>query len=136
VRFERALPRSVAQLLGITVGAQLAVAPVLLAGFGQIELISIPANMLAVPMAASGAAVAFIASAVALVSIPAAGSLFVVASPGAIGVLNVARRGAALPEAVTVTLGARGAGGVLIAAVLLLLVRRVHGARREGPGEG
>ena len=136
VRFERALPRSVAQLLGITVGAQLAVAPVLLAGFGQIELISIPANMLAVPMAASGAAVAFIASAVALVSIPAAGSLFVVASPGAIGVLSVARRGAALPEAVTVTLGARGAGGVLIAAVLLLLVRRVHGARREAPGEG
>jgi competence protein ComEC len=130
-RFERALPRPVAQLLGITVGAQLAVAPVLLAGFGRIELISIPANMLAVPMAAFGAAVAFIASAVALFSVPAAGSLFVVASPGAIGVLAVARRGAALPEAMAVTLGPRAAGGVLLVAVLLRLVARAQSAVSE-----
>jgi competence protein ComEC len=121
-RFERVLPRPVAQLLGITVGAQLAVAPVLLAGFGRIELISIPANMLAVPMAAFGSAVAFIASAVAIVSVPAAGSIFIVASPGAAGVLAVARGGASLPVAPTLTLGPSVLSGALASLVLLLLV--------------
>lgn len=103
---ERVLPRAVAQLLGITLGAQLAVAPVLLANFGAVELVSVPANMLAVPLAALGAAVAFVASGVALFSVPAASSLFVVASPAARGVLEVARRGAVLPLADSLSLGA------------------------------
>jgi len=125
--FERVLPRSVAQLLAITVGAQLAVAPVLLAGFGRIELISIPANMLAVPMAAFGSAVAFIASAVALVSVPAAGSLFVVAAPGAAGVLAVARAGASSPARPIVTAASPRmwvALAILAILAVLLIVRR------------
>jgi len=127
-RFERVLPRPVAQLLGITVGAQLAVAPVLLAGFGRIELISIPANMVAVPMAAFGSAIAFIASAVSLISIPAAGSIFVLAAPGAAGVLAVARAGASLPSAPTLTLAPSGAWGALALLVVLPLVRRGQAA--------
>ena len=101
-RFARSLPRPVAALLGITLGAQLAVAPVLLMSFGRIETVSVPANMLAVPLAAVGAAIAFVASALALVSPAAAGSVFVLASPAAWGVLRVAR------------LGERFAGGLLL----------------------
>jgi competence protein ComEC len=123
VHFEAVMPRPIAQLLGITVGAQLAVAPVLLASFGAVELISIPANMLAVPLAAFGAAIAFIASAVALVSVPAAGSIFVLAAPGAAGVLAVARRGATLPSAPTFTLDSHPVVALLVAIVGALLVR-------------
>jgi len=115
---ERVLPRTVAQLLGITLGAQLAVAPVLLASFGAVELVSVPANMLAVPLAALGAAVAFVASGVALLSVPAASSLFVVASPAARGVLEVARRGAVLPLADSLSLGATQLGVVSIVGLL------------------
>jgi competence protein ComEC len=89
--FERHLPRRVAQLLAITLGAQSAVTPVLLAGFGTLELVSVPANMVAVPLAAVGATIAFVASAVALVHLPTAGSLFVLGGPAASGVLAVAR---------------------------------------------
>ncbi len=130
--FERVLPRAVAQLLGITVGAQLAVAPVLLAGFGRIELISIPANMLAVPMAAFGSAVAFIASAVAIVSVPAAGSIFVVASPGAAGVLAVARAGASLPNAPALTAASTGMWDASTVVVVLAVLAVLRRSRRQG----
>jgi competence protein ComEC len=95
-RLERVLPRRVAALLGITLGAQLAVAPVLLLSFGTIEWVSVPANMLAVPVAAIGASLAFIASAVALVHVGAAASVFAFAGPAAAWVLGVARVGCAL----------------------------------------
>jgi competence protein ComEC len=93
-RLERLLPRPIAGLLGITLGAQLAVAPVLLLSFGTIEWVSIPANLLAVPVAALGATLAFIASAVALVHLGAAASIFALAGPAAEWVLWVARIGA------------------------------------------
>jgi competence protein ComEC len=125
VMLERVLPRAVAQLLGITVGAQVAVAPVLLASFGAVGLVSVPANMLAVPLAAVGAAVAFVASAVALVSVPAASSLFVLAAPAAWGVLRVARAGAALPAIERLSVGPRAAAGLALGAVLVAIVRMV-----------
>jgi competence protein ComEC len=93
-RLERLLPRAVAGLLGITLGAQLAVAPVLLLSFGTIEWVSVPANMLAVPVAAIGATLAFVGSAVALVHVGAASSVFALAGPAAAWVLWVARVGA------------------------------------------
>ena len=93
-RLERLLPRPVAGLLGITLGAQLAVAPVLLLSFGTIEWVSVPANMLAVPVAAVGATLGFIGSAVALVHLGAASSIFTLAGPAAAWVLAIARVGA------------------------------------------
>lgn len=91
--FARVMPRGVATLLGMTLGAQLAVSPVLLTSFGTIEWVSVPANMVAVPLAALGAGVAFLASAVALVHVGAASGLFLLGAPSAWGVLNVARVG-------------------------------------------
>lgn len=88
------LPRAVAGLLGITLGAQLAVAPVLIASFGTIEWVSIPANMAAVPVAAVGATLAFIGSALALVHVGMASSVFALAGPASAAVLAIARVGA------------------------------------------
>jgi competence protein ComEC len=126
VRLEGRLPRSVAQLLGVTLGAQVAVAPILIAGFGTIELITVPANMLAVPLAAVGSALAFVGSAVALVSVDAASTAFLVASPAAHGVLWVARVGETLPVAVALP---EGTGwtivGVAVSVALMVLVARL-----------
>jgi competence protein ComEC len=127
--FERIMPRAVAQLLGITVGAQLAVLPVLLAGFGTIELVTVPANLLAVPMAAAGASAAFIASALALVHEPIAASVFVVAGLPAEGVLRVARLFAGFGGAITLPEGAAARALAAGAAVVLLIAGQAVGGR-------
>jgi len=118
----------------VTLGAQFAVAPILIAGFGTVELITVPANMLAVPLAAVGSALAFVGSAVALVSVDAASTAFLVASPAAHGVLWVARLGETLPVAVALP---EGTGwtivGVAVSAVLMVLIARL-GRPAEDPG--
>jgi competence protein ComEC len=124
-RLERRLPRAVAGLLGITLGAQLAVSPMLLLSFGTIEWVSVPANLLAVPVAAIGASLAFVGSAVALVHLGAASSVFALAEPAAASVLWVARVGArftggpTLPE--SALLRAASVAGL---AMLAVVVRR------------
>lgn len=52
-RIERVLPgpRFVREALGVTLAAQLGVAPILLSAFGPIPVASLPANLLAVPVA-------------------------------------------------------------------------------------
>lgn len=44
-------PRPFAEALGVTVGAQLAVAPVLVAVFGSVPLVAVPANLVVAPVA-------------------------------------------------------------------------------------
>ncbi len=124
-RLERRLPRTVAGLLGITLGAQVAVAPVLLLSFGTIEWVSVPANLLAVPVAAVGATLAFVGSALALVHVGAAASVFALAGPAAAFVLWVAQ------------IGARFTGGptlpespLLRATSVVVLILIAVGARR------
>lgn len=68
------LPRRLAEVSGITLGAQLAVLPLLVATFGEVEGGSVPANLLAVPAGVLAAAVAFVGSLVAQVH-EAAGAL-------------------------------------------------------------
>jgi competence protein ComEC len=124
-QLERRLPRAVAGLLGITLGAQLAVSPMLLLSFGTIEWVSVPANLLAVPVAAIGASLAFVGSAVALVHLGTASSVFALAGPAAASVLWVARVGArftggpTLPESPLLR-----AASVASLAMLAVVVRR------------
>jgi competence protein ComEC len=129
---ERMLPRPVAGLLGITLGAQLAVAPVLLLSFGTIEWVSIPANMLAVPVAAVGATFAFIGSAVALVHLGAASSIFVLAGPAAAWGLLVAQIGERFTGGPTLPDAAAHRGLVVGGLVVAAFVTRSHLARRAG----
>lgn len=44
-------PRPVAEAMGVTVGAQLAVAPVLVGVFGGVPLVAVPANLVVAPLA-------------------------------------------------------------------------------------
>lgn len=131
-RLSRRLPRPVAGLLGITLGAQVAVAPVLLLSFGTIPWVSVPANLVAVPVAAIGAMLAFLGSAVALVHVGAAGSIFALAGPAAAFVLHVARAGASLPGGpVLPESGAVRAGAVLVGVLCAAIVRSTR-HRRAG----
>lgn len=75
-----AWPRRVGMLAAVTLGAQIAVLPALLATFGEFRLASLPANMIAVPAAMLAAAVSFVASAVAVVSVEVAAVVLWVAS--------------------------------------------------------
>lgn len=75
------LPSRVADLVAATLGAQIAVAPVLLLTAGEVPLSSVPANLVAVPAAAVASALAAAGALVAAVSIPAAAPLFAVAQP-------------------------------------------------------
>ncbi|HKJ57345.1 MAG TPA: ComEC/Rec2 family competence protein, partial [Nitriliruptoraceae bacterium] len=87
------LPRPVALLLAATLGAQVAVAPVLVAGIGDVPLAAIPANMVAVPAAAVASLVAVVAALVAQVHQGIGGAIMAVAGPPLHIVLTVARRG-------------------------------------------
>jgi competence protein ComEC len=84
------LPRRVADVLAVTIGAQVAVVPLLLASFGEVPLASVPANLVAVPLAVVAAVVAFPATVVAAVHVPSGAVLFAVAGVPARGILAVA----------------------------------------------
>jgi competence protein ComEC len=94
------LPDRVADLLAVTLGAQFAVAPLLLSVDGEVPMSSLPANLIAVPAAAIASLLVGIASVVAIVSVPAAGVLVWCAGPALAVVLAAAH-------------GLRFAGGVV-----------------------
>jgi competence protein ComEC len=113
------LPRRLAELTGITIGAQVAVVPLLLASFGEVPLASVPANVLAVPLAAAAAVVAFPATVMSIVHVDAGAALFVLARPQAAGILAIAHRfdgvGGAAALAAPVTVVALVAGACWVA---------------------
>ena len=80
-RLPARLPRRVAELSSITIGAQVAVVPILLVTFGEVSLASIPANLVAVPAAGIAATVGFVGSVAALVHIEVGALVFAVAGP-------------------------------------------------------
>lgn len=108
------LPRPVATVLGATVGAQLAVAPLLLTVFGTIPLLSPLTNLVAVPVVAATTATGAVAVAVG------AEPLIELSARGAGLVLFVARTGAAWPQV------AWGGLALLAAAAALTLFPRLR----------
>ncbi len=122
------LPRRLAELTSITIGAQVAVVPVLLVTFGEIGLATIPANLIAVPAAAIAATLAFVGTALALVHVELGAPLFALAGPATRIVLAAAH-------------GFAGVGGVvevdrpatviaLLAACGWIIARRGRAAAR------
>jgi competence protein ComEC len=81
------VPRRLAEVLGVTIGAQVAVVPLLLTTFGEVPLASVPANVVAVPAAAVAVATSFAAALASLVAPGVAAWLFVAAGLPARGVL-------------------------------------------------
>ena len=129
-RLPARVPRRLATLVGVTIGAQVAVLPVLLATFGELALVSVPANLLAVPAAVVAATLSFVATALAVVHVELAAWGFALAGPGARMVLLVAEhlsgRGTAVDVTRPLTVVAAGAG------LLWLLAASGGAARRVG----
>ncbi len=84
------MPRWLADVTSITIGAQIAVVPLLLATFGELTVASVPANLVAVPAAAVAAVLSFIGSVLALIHLDVGGLVFAVAGLPARGVLLAA----------------------------------------------
>jgi competence protein ComEC len=114
------LPRRLAEVVAVTMGAQLAVVPLLLTTFGEVPLASVPANVVAVPAATVAVAGAFAAALVAVVAPGVAEWLFVAAGHPARVVLWSAHTFADVGWTVSAgrpaTVVALGAGALLLLA--------------------
>ncbi|MGH9032897.1 MAG: ComEC/Rec2 family competence protein, partial [Acidimicrobiia bacterium] len=125
-------PRWVSEGLGVTLAAQLGVAPVLLPVFGSVPLVALPANLVAVPVAgpltvwgllagvAGGVVGQWLPGLAALLQVP---TLFLVRT-----VLAVADVASRFPVAVD----GRGAWGLAAAVAATAAVARARAARRVG----
>ncbi|MFO8076687.1 MAG: ComEC/Rec2 family competence protein [Egibacteraceae bacterium] len=103
--------------VGATVGAQLGVAPVLLAGDGGLPAAALPANLVAGPAAALAQAVGLLAAALAVVAPAAAAPLAALAGPPLAAILWSAETFADLPALEPAHL-ASPVSGLLVLAVL------------------
>jgi len=112
------LPRGAALLVGASVGAQVGVAPVLLALPDGVPLASLPANLVAVPAAAVASAIGVVTALVAQVTVPGAGLVAVLAWPALRVVLWAAEAFAAGPRLEAADL-ASPAAALLVAALVL-----------------
>lgn len=120
------LPAPVRMLLAATLGAQVAVAPVLLATVGEVPLVSVPANLVAVPAAAVASVVATIGAALAPWVPGPAATVFAIAGPPLRLVLAVAAgmRGPVVSSADPVL-------AVLVTGVAVAFVSRRRGVARR-----
>jgi ComEC/Rec2-related protein len=80
-RFLRPLPRAIGLPLAVTFSAQVAVAPILIATFGQLSLVAPLANLLAFPAVAPPTVLGLCAGVVSLVNATAARFLVTLAGP-------------------------------------------------------
>ena len=116
-RLERFMPRSVAAAIAIPAAAQLACTPILVAAFGQVTPLAIPANLLAAPAVAPATLAGVACALVAIVSRPVAVPLAHVAGLAAGWLALVARTLGAMPGA-----GLKGPPGFTGVALLAALV--------------
>lgn len=122
------LPRPVALAAGVTLGAQLAVAPVLVWTFGELSLAAPLANLAAVPAVAPATVLGLAAGLAGLVWAPLGRLLAAAARPFAAHVVGVAELAGGQPWAVLAL--PRGAGPWLLVG-LLAAAALARGARRR-----
>ena len=117
----RHMPSWLADALAVPAAAQVACGPVVVAISAQLGLLSVPANLLAVPAVAPATVIGVLAALVAPVCLPAAQALAWVGWLPAAWLVQVARTGARLPGAsVGWPDGARGA--LLLAGLTVVLL--------------
>ena len=119
-------PRPLAEAIGVTVGAQVAVAPLLVGVFGGVPLVAVPANLVVAPIAGPLTVLGLVGGVVGGLLAGVAGA--VVTLPAylcASAVLLVAHRAAAYPTTLGVAgLVALGAGGLGLGGVFAVMRRR------------
>ncbi|MBP2702701.1 ComEC/Rec2 family competence protein [Microbispora sp. RL4-1S] len=130
-RLARRMPRLLAEALAVPAAAQIAVTPLLLTMSGRLDLVAIPANLLAEPAVAPATVLGFIAAVVAPVS-SALAQMIVRPAGLAVGwIIGVAERAAGLPFAAVAWPG--GAAGIALlagTAAVTWMVLRTRGGRR------
>jgi competence protein ComEC len=118
------VPRRLAQLIGVSTACGLATAPVTWLQFGQVSLVTVPANVVGVPVVAEMLGVALVTALVAPVAPPLAAALAQVNGWGAAFVAGCARAFGALPGAEVRSPSAVAAAAAVLLAALALSVRR------------
>lgn len=125
-RWSRRLPRWAAEALAVPAAAQLACTPVLVGVFGQLGLMAVPANVLAVPAVAPATVLGVVAALLAPVALPVAQLVAWVAWLPTHWLVLVARTGARQPGADLHV--PSGWGGVLLVVLALVVGARVLGS--------
>ncbi|WP_083502315.1 ComEC/Rec2 family competence protein [Sphaerimonospora mesophila] len=130
-RLARRMPMLLAEALAVPTAAQAAVTPVLVLMSGTLDLVAIPANLLAEPAVAPATVLGFAAAVVAPIGMPLA-QLLVRPAGLAVGwIIAVAERAAALPFASAAWPGGLpGVALLAVAGVLGWLVLRRRTGRR------
>ena len=111
------VPRRLAQLIGVSTACGLATAPVTWLQFHQVSIVTVPANVVAVPIVAEMLVVALATAVIAPVAPPVAAALAQVNGVGAWFVAGCARGFGGLPGAQATS----PAGVAALAAVVLLV---------------
>jgi competence protein ComEC len=125
------VPRELAQLLGVSMACGLATAPVTWFQFHQISLVTVPANVVAVPVVVEVLGLALLTAAVAPVAPPVAEAMAQLNGWGAWFVTVCARGFGRLPGAQITSGRAAAALGLGAAGVGAYAWRRVERARAE-----
>ena len=127
----RRMPAGVAEALAVPAAAQVACAPVIAAISGQIGLVAVPANLLAVPAVAPATLLGISATVVSPVWPSGAAFIARLAGLPASWLVTIAEHGARIPGA-TITWPGGSTGGLMLAAALAiaLAVGRVPTIRR------
>ena len=118
-RWSRSLPMAVAEALAIPAAAQVACGPVVVALSGQLGLLSVPANLLAVPAVAPATILGLAAALVAPVSGQAATAVAWLAWLPTSWLVHIARIGAGLPGAALPWRGGWAGAALLVVATAL-----------------
>jgi competence protein ComEC len=127
----RRLPSWLADAIAVPAAAQVACGPIIVAISGTLGLLSVPANLLAVPAVAPATVLGVVAALVAPVSLPLAQGVAWLAYLPTAWLVLIARAGAGVPGAgLGWPSGMRGALLLAAASVVLLLVLRFGPSRR------
>jgi competence protein ComEC len=124
-------PVWVRDTLGVTAAAQLGVAPVLIPVFGSMPLVALPANLLAVPLAAPLTIWGLVAGVVGGVARPLSPAIPRLLELPTVGLLHALISVADLASRVPVAIDGRAASGLIALGALLAAAHRARSLRAD-----
>jgi competence protein ComEC len=128
-------PEWMREVLAVTGAAQLGVAPVLIPVFGSVPLVALPANLVAVPLAAPLTMWGIVAGVVGGVTRPLSPALPRLLELPTVGLLHALVAIADLASRVPVEIDGRAAWALIAVAALAAAAHRARRLRRDGPGD-
>src|SRR5262249_41741733 len=124
-------PRWMREVLGVTAAAQLGVAPVLIPVFGSMPLVALPANLVAVPLAAPLTMWGLTVGVLGGVARPLSPAIPRVLELPTVGLLHALVAVADLASRVPVEVDGRSAWGLVAVGALVAAMQRARRLRRD-----